>query len=61
MYITFSDHGSSEFFLGFQTAYCGWGAFAAEVIKKDEFIIEYTGEGKAGVLICEIQFYLYQI
>ncbi|KAG0606837.1 hypothetical protein M758_9G172100 [Ceratodon purpureus] len=27
-----------------KTAHCGWGAFAAEAIKKDEFVIEYTGE-----------------
>ena len=48
MYI-FCCRGFSESVSGFQTAHCGWGAFAAEVIKKDEFVIEYTGEGKAGV------------
>lgn len=29
-----------------QTKSCGWGAEAAEVIKKGEFVIEYVGEGK---------------
>lgn len=28
-----------------QTAQCGWGAEAAESVKKGEFIIEYIGEG----------------
>ena len=28
-----------------QTAHCGWGAEAAESIKKGDFIIEYIGEG----------------
>lgn len=30
---------------GCQTQHCGWGAVAVEAIKKDEFVIEYTGEG----------------
>jgi len=27
-----------------KTQHCGWGAVAVEAIKKDEFVIEYTGE-----------------
>ncbi|XP_024366290.1 uncharacterized protein [Physcomitrium patens] len=27
-----------------KTAHCGWGAFTSVAIKKDEFVIEYTGE-----------------
>ncbi|KAL4345024.1 hypothetical protein AHAS_Ahas11G0237000 [Arachis hypogaea] len=29
----------------YQTEHCGWGVEAAETIYKDEFIIEYIGEG----------------
>jgi hypothetical protein len=30
---------------GSQTEHCGWGAQAAEFIRKGDFVIEYTGEG----------------
>lgn len=34
---------------GCQTKHCGWGAVAMEAIKKDEFVIEYTGEGNGRI------------
>jgi len=29
-----------------QTEHCGWGVEAAESINKEDFIVEYIGEGK---------------
>lgn len=28
-----------------QTQYCGWGSRALEAIEKDDFVIEFVGEG----------------
>lgn len=39
----FSWHGMLLFL---QTEHCGWGVEAAESINKEDFIVEYIGEGK---------------
>lgn len=43
----------------FQTQYCGWGVEAAESIKKEEFVIEYIGEGKFGYLDLDVLLYIF--
>lgn len=36
-----------------QTKLCGWGVEAAESINKEDFIVEYIGEGKAKLIVYE--------
>lgn len=36
-----------------QTKLCGWGVEAGESINKEDFIVEYIGEGKAKLIVYE--------
>lgn len=47
-FLSFIAPGSKLFsynFISRQTEHCGWGVEAAEPINKDDFVIEYIGEG----------------